>query len=161
MNIACADACCAINLINGNALEIVSDLSNLTLCIQGLVEDEIGEGYGRFEKLIAVGKIQLISGDDIRASEVSAVAGRYNIGLGESECIVIGKKYNCGVASDDRKARIAAESELGQGRIIGSVGLLKKAANEGLIDPASAYSIYQAMRKAGGFLPKVEPEFFK
>jgi len=129
--------------------------------MQGLVEDEIGENYAQVKEMAQLGKIQLISGDDVLASEVSVIAVRYNIGLGESECIAIGKKFSYDVASDDRKARLAVCSELGSNRIIGSLGLLKMAVQEGLLTPAAAFDVYKAMVSAGGFLPRIKPDYFQ
>lgn len=161
MILACTDACCAINLINGGILSVVSQLPHIRLCMQGLVEDEIGEGFAQIAQLVAEGCFDLVSGDKILASEVGAIAERYNIGLGESECIAIGKKFACAVASDDRKARGAATVELGQSRVTGSIGLLKSSVSGGLISSEQAYASYQKMVREGAFLPRIERTFFE
>jgi predicted nucleic acid-binding protein len=156
MKMVCTDACCAINLIKGDAIELVSGLSNIKLCMQGLVEDEIGENFPLISSLADRGKLALISGDKILASEVGSVASRYNIGLGESECIVIGKKFDWDVASDDRKARSAAHRELGKDRVTGSIGLLKNAITDRLVTQKEAFEIYKKMVTGGGFLPRLQ-----
>jgi predicted nucleic acid-binding protein len=161
MKLVCTDACCAINLIKGEAIELMADLRSIKLCMQGLVEDEIGESFASIASLAARGKFSLVSGDKILASEVGSVANRYNIGLGESECIVIGRNLNCNIASDDRKARSAAHSELGKDRVTGSVGLLKTAIVDGLVTQKQAFEIYQKMVDGGGFLPKLQISDFK
>jgi predicted nucleic acid-binding protein len=161
MKTVCTDACCAINLIKGDAIELISRLSNIRLCMQGLVEDEIGTSFSLIAALADRGKFALVSGDEILASEVGSVANRYNIGLGESECIVIGKKFNWDVASDDKKARSAAHTELGKNRVTGSIGLLKKAVADGLVNQTEAFEIYKKMVAGGGFLPRLQLRDFR
>ena len=160
MAVTCTDACCILNLMNGHVLDVVAQLPDVKLCIQGLVEDEIGSGYDHVARLVSVGRFSLISGEQILASEVGAIAERYNIGLGESECIVIGKKFDYLVASDDRRARDAAASELGKGKVTGSIGLLISSINGGLISPEIAYASYKKMIEGGGFLPRLDLKFF-
>jgi predicted nucleic acid-binding protein len=155
MKLVCVDACCVINLIKGDAIDIVSSLQSIKLGMQGLVEDEIGESFDHIISLADKGRVSLLSGDQILASEVGAVASRYGIGLGESECIVIGKKLNCRIASDDKKARTAAHTELGKDRVTGSVGLLKLAVADGLLTERRAFELYEKMVSGGGFLPRL------
>jgi predicted nucleic acid-binding protein len=162
MIFTCTDACCAINLINGCIIDVIAQLAQVKLCMQGLVEDEIGAScFAEIARLAAAGRFDLVSGDTILASEVGAIAERYNIGLGESECIVIGKKYDCQFASDDRKARSAAAVELGRERVIGSIGLLKSSVVEGLISPIQAFASYRKMLDGGAFLPRIDQKFFR
>lgn len=158
MNVACIDACCALNLIRGGVLEIVSGLSDLRLMVQGLVEDEMRTDFSHIERLVDAGRVEVMSGDKVMASEVSAIADRYNLGLGESECIAIGHKFGVGVASDDRRARYAAAQELGQDNVIGSIGLLKRGVGAGLISGQEAFLRYEEMKRCGAFLPSIRVE---
>ncbi|MCJ2054453.1 hypothetical protein [Methylobacterium sp. J-070] len=127
---------------------------------QGLVEDEILSHRDLLADLTGRGLIIHISGAEVFASEVGAIADKYNVGLGEAECIAIGLKSGCAVASDDRKARIAAETELGRSRIIGSIGLLAESVAAGVILPADAYTSYSIMKAKGAHLPRLSEDYF-
>jgi predicted nucleic acid-binding protein len=64
------------------------------------------------------------------------------------------------MASDDKKARNAATIELGEARVTGSLGLLRSAVISRLISPEEAFSSYRKMIDGGGFLPRVDQNFF-
>jgi predicted nucleic acid-binding protein len=155
----CADSCCIINLLNGGALGVLAS-PDKPIAFQGLVEDELERHKGDLEPLLKAGAIVLISGDEIFASEVGAIAEKHNIGAGEAECIVVGNKLGMSVATDDSKARSAVQSELGKDRVIGSLGILKNAVLAGKIDSSDAYSIYEKMKATGAFLPSIDKAFF-
>lgn len=156
----CADSCCIINLLNGKALEVLVSPDH-PIRFQGLVEEELERHREELEPLLRTGAIVLISGDEIFASEVGAIAEKHNIGAGEAECIVIGNKFGMSVATDDGKARTAVLSELGKDRVTGSLGLLRNAVLNGKIDASAAYAIYERMKATGAFLPSVEKSFFE
>ena len=126
---------------------MIAQPTTVKLWVQGLVEDEVGDGFVHIERLATEGLFELVSGDKILASEVGTIEDRYNIGLGESECIVIGKKYDCMIASDDNKARNAAAIELGEARVTGSLGLFRSSVISRLISHAEAFSSYRRMMK--------------
>jgi hypothetical protein len=60
-----------------------------------------------------------------------------------------------------RKPRAAAEAEIGNGKIIGSIGILKELVIAGNISPAEAHNAYQQMLAKGAFLPRrITPDYF-
>jgi predicted nucleic acid-binding protein len=126
--------------------------------VQGLVEDEMREDFTHIERLVTAGRVDLLSGDKIMASEVGTIADRYNLGLGESECIAIGRKFGIAVASDDRKARHAATRELGASNVIGSIGLLRLCVKAKIVTGSEAFEKYEEMKRRGAFLPRITIE---
>lgn len=149
----CVDTCCLINLHNAGVLATIAASGVRRLMYQGLVEDELRDLRGDLAALTDAGIIQAIPGSQIFASEVAQILRRYDLGLGESECIAIGLRRGISVASDDNKARSAAKAELGADRVIGSIGLLKEAVIGGVLSTAEAYAAYVEMRAMGAFLP--------
>jgi predicted nucleic acid-binding protein len=161
MTLTCTDTCCINNLINGGAVDTVVATTHRRLCVEGLVHDEVIQNREQLEKLIASGAIGEIPGGEILASEVGKVAEKYNIGLGEAECIAIGKKKNVAVASDDLRARRAAVEELGRSSVTGTLGLLREAVAKQGMTPEQAFAAYNLMVANGAYLPKVpNAQFF-
>jgi predicted nucleic acid-binding protein len=156
----CADACCLINLNNGAVLEKIATAGHRKLVYQGLVEDELHSPAAAVRKLTAEGALTRISGSNIFASEISSIIRKYDLGLGESECIAIGVKYGMVVASDDGKARAAASNEVGRARVTGSIGLLKEAVSTGALTSGEAYRAYSLMVGAGAFFPTLAANDF-
>lgn len=150
-----------MNLLNAEILELIVRANCRILQYQGLVEDEIVTHREALQDLTERGLITQISGSEVFASEVAAIADKYNVGMGEAECIAIGLKSGCAVASDDRKARIAAEAELGRPRIVGSIGLLSEAVLARAISPIDAYACYRAMKQCGAHLPHISQDYFR
>jgi hypothetical protein len=50
--------------------------------------------------------------------------------------------------------------ELGDGRVIGTLGLLLRAVELQKLTPEQAWAAYEQMRRRGGFLPDVKSEVF-
>src|SRR3954470_4226896 len=116
MDLTCTDTCCLINLIRGEVLDLAATTLEREICIQGLVEDELKADAEQVRLLVEAGKIRLVSGADLFASEVGIIASSYNLGLGEAECLALARKVGCSLASDDGKARRTAIAELGKTR---------------------------------------------
>ena len=161
MIITCIDSCCLMNLLNSGFLIDLAASNQREFYIQGLVEDEMQTQATQVQQMISQRVLHLISGGSILASEVDYIASKYNLGLGESECIAIGKKMNIAVASDDKRARTAANYELGQSRVTGSIGLLREAVIAGNLRSSDAFQAYRNMRASGAFLPRLASEFFQ
>ncbi len=64
------------------------------------------------------------------------------------------------IAIDDRKARKITKELIGDGRVTGSIGLLRMLASDGSVTPEYAFERYQCMKDLGGFLPDLEPGYF-
>lgn len=160
MILTCVDTCCILNSTKADFFGIIAVGLNRIFYIQGIVEDELNEVDDFGLELIQAGLLHSISGSTVFASEVGDVAANYNLGLGEAECIAIAKKNGFTVASDDGNARKAAAKELGREKIIGSLGLVVETVKSGIIDPSTAASGYDAMRRRGAFLPPVPNTYF-
>ena len=81
-------------------------------------------------------------------------------GSAETECIVFAAMDNICVCSDDLKARKAAKSELGDGRVIGTLFLLRECVQCGVLTPDAARGAYELMRTKGAFLPDLRDDYF-
>jgi predicted nucleic acid-binding protein len=160
MTLTCTDACCINNLINGKAVDAVAAANHRRFCVEGIIQDEVIQNREELERLIRSGLVQEFLGDNVKASEVGDVAAKHNIGLGEAECIAIGKKAGANVASDDSRARRAATNELGERRVTGTLGLLREAVARKTMTPSQAFESYRRMVEKGGYLPKVDDESF-
>ncbi len=161
MIITCADSCCLINLSKADFVEKIAHQIRRIFYIQGLVEDELNEVQNFGQALLAANLLQPISGSAVFASEVGQIAAPYNIDLGEAECIAIAEKNGYAFATDDNKARKAAQTVLGNHRVVGSLGLLTEAVKVGVIEPAEAAAGYSLMRARGAFLPRVSGNYFE
>lgn len=51
--------------------------------------------------------------------------------------------------------------ELGEGRVTGSLGLMKDAVAIGRLSVAEVMAAYERMKAAGAFLPNVDQAFFR
>ncbi len=100
---------------------------------RAVYEEVVARGRGRpgsreLEELVQQGKVKLLSPRD----RVLVEALHDPLGLGEAEAIALAVERNCVVVLDDRIARSKAKS-MGL-KVIGTVGLLRRAYDKGLID---------------------------
>lgn len=68
---------------------------------------------------------------------------------GEAEAILLARRRRGVFVSEDGDARVLAAVELGPGRVAGTTDLLARAVRMGLVGPAEARTLYQAMLAAG------------
>ena len=101
------------------------------------------------------GDIDWVDDTAIDAQEFEDALAVWELGPGETECILAAKALGCSVACDDGAARKVIEREIGIPRMTGTVGLLREAVVAGLITAQQAYEAYQQMKRLGGFLPKL------
>src|SRR4051794_12337245 len=98
MSLIAIDTCCMINLLRGAVLVPISSTLHVQFAFQGLVFDELADDQAALQNLTRAGLAVEISGHDLYASQVADVALRYNIGLGEAECIVLGAMLGSPIA---------------------------------------------------------------
>jgi predicted nucleic acid-binding protein len=157
------DACTIINLLNGQVLQDILSIPQIGIYIgDNFVDKEISLNLSQkiiVESLIDAQKIVLLE-SDITLSEFTQLKKRYDLGNGETECIALCKKHGYYVATDDWKARNAAAIELGDSKVIGSLFLLRETVRKKIISCSTAKQSYLLMKQRGGFLPKIDEEYF-
>jgi predicted nucleic acid-binding protein len=127
-------------LINGNLLQIVVDLPTFFFFVgDNVIDQEILDQVQRLKVVTIIGenKIKLLD-SNVTFSQFTHLKKKYNLGDGETECMALCKNYGYVIASDDQKARTSSIVELGEGRVIGSLYLIRQCVRELLIDCESA-----------------------
>lgn len=154
------DASTAINLANGDVLDVVLRLDGLTFAIGPIVLKECGTHQATIGDQISKGLLGLASDEAIPASIFLQFLEKYELGDGETECLVIASLESCVVCCDDAAARRAVANELGRQSVSGSIGLLKEAVKQGALTPSQAVMAYEQMRVKGAFLPDLPSAYF-
>lgn len=155
------DASTLINLDNGEVLAEVLSLPGKTFQISPEVRRESRTAAKAIKAAIERGDIHWVDDNSIDASEYEDARAFWELGAGETECILAAKALSCVVACDDGAARKVIESELGIANMTGTVGLLREAVSAGLLTAEESFDAYQKMKRRGGFLPKLALGDFK
>lgn len=154
------DASSLINQHNGCLIELIRDSLNLTPCFGPQVMNECSSIQINIEQGIQNGRFKLLKDDNISAISFINLMEQYNLGGGETECLVLAKHYNLPVCCDDRLARSMINAEIGSGRITGTIGILIDLVRNGAISVSMAYNKYSDMKTAGAFLPIFNENWF-
>lgn len=156
------DASSWINLSNAAALESVLRIPGHEFLFSPLVANEChADCVGEIVALADSCAVVQLTDIQIDGEVFLELVAEHDLGGGETECLAIClTRPEAMFCCDDRKAREVAQALLGAGRVIGSLRLLKWAAEAGLITAATAFERYQDMKSHGGFLPDVEPDWF-
>lgn len=154
------DASCLINLVNGNVLHRVADIPMTSFAVGPVVMRECITIRKIIESIVESRRILLLDDSDMRADLFISILERYNLGPGETECIVSAKKFEFAICTDDKKARAVAGLEIGRERVSGSLGLLKAAVGAEVFSAENAYQSYVKMVGRGAFLPSVKLSYF-
>lgn len=149
------DASTLINLDNGDVLTEVLSLPHRTFQISPEVLRESRTVAKAIKAAVERGDIDWVDDTAIDAEEYEDALAVWELGPGETECILAAKALGCSVACDDGAARKVIEREIGVPRMTGTVGLLREAVVAGLITAEQAFEAYQQMKRLGGFLPKL------
>lgn len=149
------DASTLINLDNGDVLTEVLSLPHRTFQISPEVLRESRTVAKAIKVAVERGDIDWVDDTAIDAEEYEDALAVWELGPGETECILAAKALGCSVACDDGAARKVIEREIGVPRMTGTVGLLREAVVAGLITAEQAFEAYQQMKRLGGFLPKL------
>lgn len=147
------DACALINILNCSVWEVFGVHFSQDICFQGLVEDECSSVQDKLEHLVNRGSLIKFDGSRVTAKEVAEMATSFAIGMGESECLAIAKKFNYNFISDDKRARNAARQVIPGATTTGSIGMLCALVDSGRIDRRAAEEALVEIRARGGHVP--------
>ena len=151
------DACSLINLHKADVLEIVLRLPAHEFFVGAFVKEECGPFLKPF---LENGSLKELSDDRVSSVTFSKILSRYDLGFGETECIVFATLDAMAVCSDDLKARRAAQTELGENRVTGTLFLLRECVKNGALTAHGALVAYEQMRTKGAFLPDLPDGYF-
>jgi predicted nucleic acid-binding protein len=154
------DASTLINLINGEALDLVLRLEGFRFSVGPIVLAECGSHQEQLRELVAAGLINALDEDAIPATQFLVLSERYGLGYGETECLAFATTTDVVICCDDGAARDAIAELIGSNRLSGSLGLLREAVRQRRVTAKGAFAIYEQMRAKGAFLPEVAEEFF-
>lgn len=161
MKLIC-DTCAVINSFKAGALDVILSLEGSSFQLVPAVAGESIQLREEVQRHIDSGRIVLADEGLISATVVASVSGGYNLGIGESECIVICQSDNeLTLWTDDHRARSVASTLLGADRVVGTCDLLRACVARRLLPPLDAYTAYELARSrvlaAAGprFLPGV------
>lgn len=156
------DACSLINLDNTHSLEMVCRLPACRMLTTPIVfNGEIPTALAEVTRLIGLGIFGLVDDAQVLATTFLNVKLAGDLGDGETSCIAACAELGFDFCCDDRKARSLGATFLTERRVTGSIGLLKRCVQEGVIDCDTACKIIEEMRKRGGFLPAIGRDFFQ
>ena len=149
------DASTLINLDNGEVLSEILSLPGRTFQISAEVLRESRTVAKAIKAAVDRGDLVWVDDTAIDAEGYEDALSIWELGPGETECILAARALGCSVACDDGAARRVIEREIGVLRMTGSVGLLRDAITAGLLTAEEAFEAYQQMKRLGGFLPKL------
>lgn len=150
------DACAFMNLVNSGCLPLALTLDDVRYAVSSAVRREVISEAGFLSALIDAGAIAFIDDSQIPADMYLELKAEYELGDGETEIICVAKIDQAAVVVvDDRKARTAASTELGEKRVTGSIGILRRCVARDLIGKEDAYNGYLRMKNLGGYLPEL------
>jgi len=156
------DSCSTINLHNGELLEEVLNLAcaNYVFHMGTIVRGECGNLTSYLDDQIRRGRITILLGKAITPSAFADILYEYELGLGETECIVHAVQRGLTVCTDDGAARAAAKAHLGHERVVGSLRLIRDCVCAGVITSDRGYIGYELTKSRGAFLPEILPTYF-
>lgn len=150
------DASTLINLDNGEAFAQVLSIPGRSFQVSAEVLRESRTVAVAIKTAVQQGQIALVDDNAIDAAEYEDAIAEWQLGPGETECILAAKSLGCSVACDDGAARKVIRREIGVERLTGTVGLLRDAIAAGLTTAEAAFESYQQMKRRGGFLPDLK-----
>jgi predicted nucleic acid-binding protein len=125
-----------------------------------IVRGECGDLTLYLDEQTAKGRLKILPGRTIAPTHFADILDRYELGLGETECIVHAGQLDLSVCTDDRAARAATMAHLGEARVLGSLRLIRECVCAGIITSGQAYVGYEMAVSQGAFLPIMPPSYF-
>lgn len=156
------DASSIINLSNAGALQVVTALPNVRICVSPLVVGECEPTCAA--ELLAHknnGTIHFVDPNAISSERFLELLDTHELGEGETECLALLLDGDFFFCCDDNKARQVGASLAAPEKVVGSLRLLKWAVSSQLCTAEDAFDYYQRMKDAGGFLPDVAVDWFQ
>jgi predicted nucleic acid-binding protein len=155
------DASSAINLHTAGVLDAASLLTRCDLWLTPIVVGECQPTLAaKILELKTGGTVQFVDDTAVPTEFFLNLLAEHNLGEGETEAISVCRALGYDLCCDDRKARRLATEILGRGRVVGSLRILRWCVEETFLDCSAAFELFNAMRKAGGFLPNIAQPFF-
>ena len=156
------DASSTINLDNGGVLQTVLKLASCgyAFFVGPIVRQECGDLSAFLDTQVTAGSLVYMADDSTSPADFSSILNRYELGLGESECIAFAHQHGLIVCTDDGAARRASTQHLGASRVVGSLKLLRECVCHGLLVAEGAVSAYEQMKSCGAYLPSMPNDYF-
>jgi predicted nucleic acid-binding protein len=154
------DACALFNLVHGEVFEVIVGMLDPLPCFGPQVRSECRSIGSVLDLAFGASRIELLDDAVLPASLFFQLLERYELGAGETECLAFASVQPLLICSDDRRARNVTTRELGEGRVIGTLGLLIRATELSVLTPNAAIAAYELMRRRGGFLPDIPATTF-
>jgi predicted nucleic acid-binding protein len=149
------DASALLNLAHGEVLRTILQIPSLIAHVGPQARHECGSIAPSLDALIDARQLMVLDDGDLPAASFLRLLDQYGLGAGETECLAFAILGDYIVCCDDRRARMMIASELGQKRVIGSLGLLVQAMHWKVLTLEAAFGAYEQMRRRGGFLPEI------
>ena len=154
------DACALFNLVHGEVFGVIVGMLDPLPCLGPQVRSESRSIASVLDQALGASRIELLDDAVLPPSLFFELLERYELGAGETECLAFASVQPLLVCSDDRRVRNVTTRELGEGRVIGTLGLLVRATDLSVLTPDAAIAAYELMRRRGGFLPDVPASTF-
>jgi len=116
---------------------------------------------GQLHELQQENIVSFYEEDGFPADRFLQIQSECILGPGETECITLAEHVSGAICCDDGKGRRVGSDILGAAHVTGSIGLLRNLVACGECSAGEAYAAYLLMIEGGGFLPRLEPEFFE
>jgi predicted nucleic acid-binding protein len=153
------DTCSLVNLHNCGHLKVVCQI--VPLRVSPIVLGECSAlCAAEIIDLAQNGNVAFVPDDQIDADRYLDLVGQYDIGNGEIEALVVCEAHSESFCSDDGAARKLGRELLGEGKICGSLALLKRAVEAELLSCEVAFGGYGRMVQEGAWLPPLERDYF-
>jgi predicted nucleic acid-binding protein len=149
------DAGSLINLANGRLLSDLVSTPRYAGHIGPIVRSECKTIASQLDQLISIGKLHALPDVAMPPSSFGMLLNKFNLGLGETECIAFSLQDQFVTSCDDAAARRIIAAEFGAKRLTGTLGLLILAVQDNIVAEDHAFGCYQQMRALGGFLPNL------
>ena len=154
------DASTLINLANGEVLDTILRLPGLEYHVSTVVRRESRTVAAAIDTAVAEGRLILVDDSIIPIGAFIAAKDQFDLDDGETECVIAAQVMGAVVACDDAAGRQVVRDILGVSRLKGTIGLLRMAVDEGLLDAEAASTAYSLMRSRGGYLPPLASDYF-
>ena len=156
----CIDSCSVINIVKGEALDAIRGFLCRPITIVETVLSEVSADLERQIEESFANNGFVACDAEIDVEEVQDLVINRNIGAGEAHAILACQVTGACLICDDKKARLTAVELLGEGRVIGSIGILCALLARQMLDVEQVMEMIHRMLAAGAFLPPVQQSYW-
>jgi predicted nucleic acid-binding protein len=148
MRLVVTDANIIIDLAAGGLLEEMFRLPGVEFCVPvTLYVEELADYYG---VLPALG-LNVMTQSDEDVAYVEILSARFRAGINDLFALALARSLKCALLSGDQALRAAAEAE--RVEIHGTLWLIERLLDVGLVSVERVTTAYDAMRQDGSRLP--------